>query len=95
MIRVYTVCHSITIIDTPKQNFIYISGAGSDKNRALPDTSIKLCRTTYRYELFAKCFLANQKSPYFQNGGPDFRMAAKIYYNVQKLIHLTHSDGSF
>ena len=72
-----------------------ISGAGSDKNRALPNTSIKLCRTTYRYELFAKCFLANQKSPYFQNGGPDFKMAANIYYNVQKLIHLTHSDGSF
>ena len=71
------------------------SGAGSDKNRALPDTSIKLCITTYRYELFAKCFLANQKSPYFQNGGPDFKMAAKIYYNVQKLIHLTHRDGSF
>ena len=58
------------------------SGAGSDKNRALPDTSIKLCRTTYWYELFAKCFLANQKSPYFQNGGPEFKMAAKIYYNA-------------
>ena len=32
----------------------------------------------YGYELFAKCFLANQKSPYFQDGGPKFKMAAKI-----------------
>ena len=75
--------------------FVTISGSGSGKNRALPDTSIKLCRTTYWYELFTKCFLANQKSPYFQNGGPEFKMVAKIYYTVQKLIHLTHSDGSF
>ena len=30
------------------------SGAGSDKNRALPDTSIKLRRTTYWYDLLAK-----------------------------------------
>ena len=56
----------------------YDSGAGIDKNRALLDTSIKLCRTTYWYELFAKYFQANQKSPYFQNGGPEFKMAAKI-----------------
>ena len=73
----------------------YISGAGSDKNCALPDTSIKLCRNTYWYELSAKCFLANQILPYFQNGGPEFKMAAKIKYNVQKPIYLTHSDGSF
>ena len=80
-----TIEHSISLL----------SGAGSGKNRALPDTSTKLCTTTYLYELFAKCFLANQKSPYFQDGGPEFKMAAKIYYNVQKLIHLAHSDGSF
>ena len=72
-----------------------ISGAGSDKNRALLDTSIKLCRTTYWYKLSAKCFLSNQILPYFQNGGPEFKMATKMHYNVQKLIHLTHSDGSF
>ena len=60
------------------------SGAGSVENRAHPDTSNKLCRTAYWYKLFAKCMLANQKSPYFQDGGLKFKMAAKIYHNTPK-----------
>ena len=64
-------------------SFIY-SGAGSVENRAHPETSNKLCRTAYGYELFAKCMLANQKSPYFQDGGQKFKMAAKIYHDASK-----------
>ena len=48
------------------------SGAGSDKNRALPETTITQSRSNYGYELFAKCFLANRKSPYFQDCGTEF-----------------------
>ena len=62
----------------------WYSGAGSVENRAHPDTSNKLCRTAYGYELFAKCMLANQKLPYFQDGGPKFKMAAKIYHYTPK-----------
>ena len=61
-----------------------LSGAGRVENRAIPDTSNKLCRTAYEYELFAKCMLANQKSPYFQDGGLKFKMADKIYHNTPK-----------
>ena len=64
---------------------ILISGAGRVQNRAHPDTSNKLCRTAYGYELFTKCMLANQKSPYFQDGGLKFKMADKIYHNNPKL----------
>ena len=60
------------------------SGAGSVENRAHPDTSNTLCGTAYWYELFAKCMLANQKMPYFQDGSPKFKMAAKIYHNTPK-----------
>ena len=58
------------------------SGAGRVENRAHLDTSNKLCRTAYGYELFAKCMLVNQKSPYFQDGGLKFKMADKIYHNA-------------
>ena len=61
-----------------------VNGAGSVENRAHPDTSNTLCRTAYWYGLFAKCMLANQKMPYFQDGGPKFKMVAKIYHNTPK-----------
>ena len=71
------------------------SGAGSVDNRAHPDTSNTLCRTAYGYELFAKCMLANQKSPYFQDGGPKFKMAAKIYHNTPKPGTMFHKTVFF
>ena len=74
----------LSCLSTTEQTCCRSSGAGSVENRAHPDTSNKLCRTAYGYALFAKCMLANQKSPYFQDGGPKFKMAAKIYHNTSK-----------
>ena len=65
------------------------SEAGSVENRPHLDISNKLCRTGYGYQLFAKCMLANQKSPYFQDGGPIFKMAAKIYNNIPKPVTIS------
>ena len=65
-----------------------VSGAGSVDNRAHLDTSNTLCGTAYWYGLFAKCMLANQKMPYFQDGGPKFKMAAKIYHNAQEVLNI-------
>ena len=61
----------LLIRSDPKPNTAFppSSGAGSVENCAHPDTSNTLCRTAYGYELFAKCMLANQKMPYFQDGG--------------------------
>ena len=47
-------------------------------NPALPDTSMKLGRYAYNYELFEIFSLANQNYSNFQDGGSNSNMAAKI-----------------
>ena len=51
-----------------KMSTLLVSGAGSDMNPALPDTSMKLGRYVHKHELFDIFSLANPNRPNFQDG---------------------------